>query len=75
MADETGADAPIEVTLAEGEMSIGNFKTKGFRLYSITFAALLGLLLAIAFKVEASNVAIIAVIASNLIGMFTGKKS
>jgi hypothetical protein len=69
------ADEDMSVSLAEGEMSIGNFHTKGFRLYSLALLALAGVILAIALKVDPAYIAVLATIAANLVGVFTGKKA
>jgi hypothetical protein len=41
-------ESDISISMAEGEMSIGRYKTKGFRLYSILLISLIGFLVACA---------------------------
>jgi hypothetical protein len=69
------ADDDMTASLAEGEMCIGEFKTKGFRLYSLALLALAGVIIAIILKVDPAYIAILATIAANLVGVFTGKKA
>lgn len=63
----------LTASMAEGEMSIGNFKTKGFRLYSLILLALAGYLLAAIYN--SPQVAGIQTVLVFLLGVFTGKKS
>lgn len=65
----------LTVRMAEGEMEIFGLKTKGFRLYSLTAVVLMGLLAAVFLKVDMAYIAILGTIASNLVGVFTGKKA
>lgn len=63
----------LTASMAEGEMSVGEFKTKGFRLYSLILLALLGFLVAATFNSPA--LAQIQTVVVFLLGVFTGKKS
>ena len=65
----------LTVSLAEGEMDIGGFHTKGFRLYSLALLSLLAVAAAIVVKVDPAYIAILGTIAGNMIGVFTGKKA
>jgi hypothetical protein len=68
----------MTISMAEGEMTIGSFVTKGFRLYSLTFISIVALVGLIAAKMIwqlDTDITALAVIAANLIGVFTGKKS
>ncbi len=63
----------LTVSMAEGEMCIGDFKTKGFRLYSLILLALTGYLLAAIYN--SPQVAGIQTVLVFLLGVFTGKKA
>ena len=65
----------ISVILTEGEMDIGGFHTKGFRMYSLALLSLLAVAVAIVVKVDPAYIAILGTIAGNLVGVFTGKKA
>jgi hypothetical protein len=73
------ADIPdMTVSMAEGEMTIGGFVTKGFRLYSLTLISIVALVGLIGAKMVwqlDTDITALAVIAANLIGVFTGKKT
>lgn len=65
----------LTISLSEGEMDIGEFHTKGFRLYSLALLSLLAVAAAIVAKVDPAYIAILGTIAGNIIGVFTGKKA
>jgi len=67
------AESDVTLSMAEGEMSIGEFNTKGFRLYSLILLALLGFLVAAAINSPA--LAQIQTVVVFLLGVFTGKKA
>lgn len=63
----------LTASMAEGEMSVGDFKTKGFRLYSLILLALMGFLVAAVLNSPA--LAQIQTVVVFLLGVFTGKKA
>jgi hypothetical protein len=63
----------VTVSMSEGVMEIGSFKTVGFRLYSLMLLALLGYLAAAAL--DSPQVAGIQTVVVFLLGVFTGKKT
>jgi len=67
------ADEDVTISMSEGEMSVGGFKTKGFRLYSLILLALIGFLVAAAINSPA--LAQIQTVVVFLLGVFTGKKA
>lgn len=72
MADEP-IPADVTVSMSEGVMEIGSFKTTGFRLYSLILLALIGFLVAAAM--DSPSVAAIQTVLVFLLGVFTGKRA
>jgi hypothetical protein len=63
----------VTLSMSEGEMTVGSFTTKGFRLYSLILLALMGFLTAAIFNSPA--LAQIQTVVVFLLGVFTGKKA
>lgn len=70
MAEDSTA---LDVSMAEGEMTVGSFHTKGFRLYSLILLALIGFLVAAALNSPA--IGALQTVLIFLLGVFTGKKA
>ena len=65
-------ESSLAISMAEGEMEVGGFRTKGFRLYSLILLALLGFLGAV--WIDSPQVNSVMTVLVFLLGVFTGKK-